>query len=358
MSVSTAAWAGSLLLIIWYFYLVTPVSLVANLAVVPVAFCVLAVALMSLLSASFSPALSIIFNNTNWCLAKIILGLVQLFAHLPSGHLYVEPPHWPAGADTEITVLDAGAGAAVHLRDGGIDWLFDAASVRDYERFLRDYLHSRGINGLDGLVLSHGDSLHIGGAIPLMDEFAPRRFLDNPSPDRSTVHRALLARARRRQLVSRGDQLKLSPHVHARVLHPSPKMRAKAADDVALVVQVTIDQRFRVLLMSDAGRATEEALLNAPNDLRSDVVIKGQHYTGESGLPNFLDAVQPQLIVATSVDFPARERISDDWARMVRDRGIQLFRQDETGAVRLEFFQQGWRATGFVNHETFRSSSR
>ena len=37
-SVSAAAWAGSLLLIIWYFYLVTPISLLANLVVVPVAF--------------------------------------------------------------------------------------------------------------------------------------------------------------------------------------------------------------------------------------------------------------------------------------------------------------------------------
>ena len=42
VSVSAAAWAGSLLLIVWYFYLVTPISLIANLTVVPIAFCVLA----------------------------------------------------------------------------------------------------------------------------------------------------------------------------------------------------------------------------------------------------------------------------------------------------------------------------
>ena len=95
-----------------------------------------------------------------------------------------------------------------------------------------------------------------------------------------------------------------------------------------------------------------------PNDLRSDILIKGQHYSGESGSAAFLDAVQPQLIVATSVDFPARERIPDAWARMVRERGIELLRQDETGAVTLEFFRDRWRATTFLNHETFRSSSR
>ena len=126
VSVSAAAWIGSFLLIIWYFYLITPISLIANLIVVPVAFCVLAVGLMSLVAAPFSASLSLVFNNANWSLAKIILGLVQVFAELPMGHIYVERPHWPTGAQAEITVLDAGAGAAVHLRAGGADWLFDA----------------------------------------------------------------------------------------------------------------------------------------------------------------------------------------------------------------------------------------
>ena len=154
LSVSAAAWAGSILLIVWYFYLITPVSLVANLVVIPVAFCVLAVGMLSLVAAPFSSALTLVLTNANWSFAQLILGLAQFFAQLPTGHAYVERPHWPSGARAEITVLDAGAGAATHLRAGGADWLFDAGSARDYERLLRDYLHARGIDRLDGLLLS------------------------------------------------------------------------------------------------------------------------------------------------------------------------------------------------------------
>src|SRR6266545_1524835 len=68
-SVSLAAWAGSLPLILWYFHLVTPISLLANLVVVPIAFFVLAIALLSLLSAPLLPWLAIVFNNANWALA-------------------------------------------------------------------------------------------------------------------------------------------------------------------------------------------------------------------------------------------------------------------------------------------------
>jgi ComEC/Rec2-related protein len=360
VAVSAAAWIGSLLLIIWYFYLITPISLVANLTIVPIAFCVLAVGLMSLVAAPFSASFSLVFNNANWSLAKSILSLVQTFAALPMGHIYVERPHWPAGALAEITVLDAGAGAAVHLRAGGADWLFDASSARDYERFLREALHSRGVDRLDGLVLSHGDSLHLGGALAVLEEFRPRRVIDNGAPDRSSVHQNLVARLKRREIAVRDASFRLSRDITARVLYPVAGFNAKAADDQALVVQLIVDGKFRVLLVSDSGLTAENTLLElaSPNELRSDILIKGQHYSGNSGSAGFLDAVQPQLIVATSRDFPARERIPDKWTRLVQAHGITLFRQDQTGAVRLEFFQDEWRATSFIGQTVFRRSSR
>ncbi len=357
ISVSAAAWAGSFVFIAWYFYLVTPVSLLANLLVVPIAFFILAVAMMSLLVASFSSWLSVILNNANWSLSKIVLGLVNLFAQIPDGHLYVERPHWPLAAPVAITVLDAGAGAAVHVRADGHDWLFDSGSARDYEEFVRDYLHSRGVDRLDGLLLSHGDSLHIGGAAAVLDEFHPRQMLDTAARDRSRVHRALLVRQPR--AVAQGETFHLSRDVVAEILFPPADIPAKSADDEALVVRLEIGGKFHVLLLSDSGLKTERFLLaHSPNELVSDVIIKGQHYSGESGSPEFLDAVKPQLIVATSVDFPARERIPDAWAQRVRDRGITLFRQDETGAVQLEFFHDHWDATSFLTHETFRTANR
>ena len=236
-------------------------------------------------------------------------------------------------------MLDAGAGAAVHLRADGADWLFDTGSARDYGRFLRDYLHSRGIDRLDSLVLSHGDSLHIGGASAVEDEFRPRRVIDNGASDRSSVHQALVVRLGEREIAAS----MVLPSPSAAMSRPAssipPGSKAKAADDQTLVVQLIIAGKHRVLLVSDGGQKRRVHSFSGLNDLRSDILIKGQHYSGESGSAAFLDAVQPQLIVATSVDFPARERIPDAWARMVRERGIELLRQDETGAVTLEFFR-------------------
>jgi competence protein ComEC len=362
ISVSLAAWMGSTPLILPYFHLITPVSLLANLVVVPIAFFVLAVGLMSLLVAPFAPALTVIFNNANWSLAWAILGAVQLFARAPAGHIYLERPSWPDDVQTEITVLDLNEGAAVHVRTAKTDWLFDAGSERDFKRVLRSYLRSRGVNRLDGLLLTHGDATHIGGAGPVLAGFRPRQLVDSPLPDRSIVRRRLIAQSAERsiprKLVVAGDECRLSRLVTARILFPPPEFRGRMADDQALVAQLMLPGDRRVLLMSDSGEATERALLERKIDLRSDLLIKGQHHSGASGLPEFLDAVQPSAIVATARESAENQRIKEDWAEMVTARGITLLRQDKTGAVRVRFFQDHWEATSFLGGEAFRSINR
>jgi competence protein ComEC len=361
-AVSLAAWIGSLALILWYFHLVTPISLFANLVVVPIAFFILAIALLSLVSAPLLPWVSVIFNNANLCLARLVLTLVHGFAQIPAGHYYFEHPHWPDGARTKINVLDVGTGAAIHLRTRHSDWLFDCGSERDYERVLREYLHASGVNKLTGLLLTHGDSLHIGGAASLLLDLPPALLIDNPAADRSTVHRRLRRVFQDRGLTTKsftaGDSFKLSRDVIANILHPPRTISAPTADDQAFVIQLCVPSSARLLFMSDSGEATERALLASGTKLQSDIVIKGQHHSGYSGSDAFLDAVQPQLIIVTSRDFPETERVSDQWADRMRVRGIKLFRQDQTGAVELRFRRHGWDARAYITGEIFRSSSR
>jgi len=361
-SVSFAAWIGSLPLMLWSYHLITPISLLANLVVVPIAFFVLAGGLLSMAAAPFSPWLSVVFNNANWALTKLILGAVHLFAQVPGGHAYLEHPHWPSGARVEIHVLDLKSGAAVHVRTANGDWLFDTGPVRDYERVLRQYLRSRGVNRLEGLVLSHGDAGHIGGAAGVLLDFRPRELIDTMARDRSPIHRKLVAMLAREKSAPRlchaGDEFILSRDVKARILFPPLGFESASADDQALVIQLVVSGKPRALFMSDSGPATENSLMQNYGDLTSDILIKGQHHSGISGSPAFLDRVRPQVIIATSRDFPDSERIKPEWADDVHARGIKLLRQDETGAVQLRIFRDRWEAKTYVTSEIFRSTSR
>jgi ComEC/Rec2-related protein len=360
-SVSLAAWLGSLPLVFWYFHLVTPISLIANLVVVPIAFFILAIALLSVVAASFSSWLSIVFNNSNWFLARTVLVFVHWFAQLPGSHFYL-PPKLFENTTSKMTVLDLGAGGAVHLRMQNVDWLLDCGSARDYHRTLREYLHVAGVNRLRGLLFSHGDSLHIGGAGFLLQDFPPQMLIDNRAADRSIVHRRLRKVVAERKIsrseLAGGAEFVLVPNVTAKILFPPADLGAAIADDETFVVQLVPGSNAKVLLTSDSGYSTERALLAKNIDLRSDIWIKGQHHSGKSGSLEFIDRVQPRLIVATSRDFPSSERIDDQWAEEVRGRGIKLFRQDKTGAVTLSFRDNGWEAKSYLTGETFRSENR
>jgi beta-lactamase superfamily II metal-dependent hydrolase len=264
----------------------------------------------------------------------------------------------------KVTVLDLGAGAAVHVRVNGHDWLIDCGSERSYERVVRKYLHWAGVNRLTGLVLTHGDSQHIGGVAQLLSDFPGVLVIDNPAPDRSLIHRRLFrtvsglqGRGHKPAELAAGDNFDLSRDAIAHVLFPPRGFAGATADDQALVIRLSIAPGTSVLLMSDNGAETERALRNGA-DLQSDILVKGQHYSGISGSATFLDAVQPRLIIATSRDFPEHERITEQWTEQLRARGTKLFRQDETGAVELSFSDHEWSARAYLTGEVFRSISR
>lgn len=360
-AISVAAWIGSLVLIATYFYLITPISLLANLVVVPLAFFVIAIALLSVVAAPIATSLSVVFNNANFLLARIVLAIVHFFAALPGGHYYLAHLSWPDGALSRVDVLDVGAGGAVRVTAGGRNWFFDCGAVRDYERTLRPYLHASGVNHIDGLVLSHGDSHHIGGALLLLKDIRPARVLDNLAPDRSKIHEQVRRTVQQMSIncgVARADDtIRIGDLIEGQVLHPPPNFSTANADDQALVIRLGL-RAGRILLMSDNGAKTERALLASGRDLRADIVVKGQNVSGVSGIDEFLDAVRPRLIIATSRSFPSYECVSAEWPDHLKRRGIKLFRQDETGAVQLRFWDDHWEAKAYATGETFRSDKR
>ncbi len=362
-SVSLAAWIGSLPFVLRYFHLVTPISFAANLVVVPIAFFVLAVALLSLMTTPLFPWVALVFNNANWTLATAVIGIVHLFAQVPGGYFYVGEPNW-SRVSAKMTVLDLGAGAAVHIHVNGQDWLIDCGSQRSYDRVVRNYLHWAGVNRLTGVVLTHGDSQHIGGITQLLSDFPRVWVIDNPAPDRSIIHRRLARILGREKSghkpdeLAAGDNFHLSRDAIGHVLFPPRGFAGATTDDQALAIRLSIEPGGSVLFMSDNGAETERALLSNGSDLQSEILVKGQHHSGISGSVPFIDAVRPRLIIATSNEFPEYERISEEWAEQLRARGIKLFRQDQTGAVELKFSGREWSARAYLTGEVFRSVSR
>ncbi len=349
VAVSLAAWVVSLPLIVYYFHLVSFASIPANLFAVPLSGLVLGLAAVSLGAGAISPWLAGVFNQANFLLTKILLLLVQAIASLPGAAVYVGPA---PGTVAALTVLDAGAGGAAVFRTGAKTWAVDAGPAYFADAVLLPFLRRQGVNRLDALALTHGDGRHVGGAARLAEALRPREVLDSGRAARSPARRRLLeawAGAGVEVVAAdAGRDFVLDASTRITVLYPPRGREADLADDEAVVLRLAAGG-FSALLVSDAGLATEQWLLaHAPAQLRCDLLVMGRHVSGFSGDAEFLRVARPRAVIATAADFPRAENIRPDWARAVDALGIALFRQDETGAVRVTIQRDGFVVAPFL----------
>jgi len=331
--VSLAAWLATVPLTIFYFHLVSLTSIPANLLAVPLASAVLALASVALVAGAASPWLADVFNQTNFLLTKVLLFVVSAFASLPGSAIYVGPPQ-PLDVVARLTVLDAGKGGATALQCDGQAWLVDTGSTFFATTDTVPFLRASGVNRLDALVLTHGDTDHLGGFDAVAEAMQPRRVLDSGLKDRSPTRSRILAHLTLPLVRAQaGAMFPLGANARVEVLYPPANATASRADDKAIVLRVVVG-KFSALLMSDAGMATEQWLLaNAAAKLPCDVIAMGRHVSGFSGDPDFLRVAHPRALVATAAPFPDTEQVRPEWAQAVRTLGIDLYRQDETGAV-------------------------
>jgi ComEC/Rec2-related protein len=360
LGVTVASWFGSLAFTAGYFHMFSPSAVVANMVAVPIAFLVLALGLATLLAAPFSSALASLFTNANWCCANALLSSVKFFALLPGSHVYVELPRFERPPALELTALDVGDGAAIHVRNRGGDWLVDGGPAWRYSNVTLPYLRSRGVNRLTGLLLSHGDAQHLGAATSIVADFEPRTVFDSSVKDRSStrskLHAELRSRNQGKSFLQRGDSLMLGD-AKVGVLFPPAGLARNASDDKALVLMLECEGR-RVLLMSDSGFPTEQWLIESGSDLKADVLIKGQHGKDLSGTGEFLDRVQPLAIVASADDSRRSADAFDAWTDALKAHDIVLFRQDQCGAVTVQTRDGELRISGFVNGQAFLNRAR
>ena len=359
LAVSTAAWLGSLPLTVGYFHLVSITALPANALAVPLSFAIMAVSMLSLGAGPFSAWAASVYNQTNWLLAKALLGIVHAFASLPGSFFYVKLPEHPAPL-VEIVVFDFGAGGAAWIGAQGRDWLIDCGPSHSHDSVLVPFLRAQGLRSLDGFVVTHGDAGHIGSATELLRACSPKHVVDSTLDDRSTnrsrLHAELVRLDIPKSLHRSGDRIALGSETRFQILYPPGDVPRGAADDKGLVIQLRAGPT-RILFMSDAGLYTENWLMkNARNELPSDILIKGSPRHGPSGDPSFLDAVSPRAVIATAAEFPESEKIPVKFSEHLARRGIRLFAQDRCGAVSVRIFSSHWEVSAFLDRHQYSHS--
>jgi competence protein ComEC len=261
------------------------------------------------------------------------------------------PEHPPAG-EFRVTAFDVGQGMALLVETSGHRLLYDtgpayAPGLDAGSRVVLPYLRMRGVRTLDGMVVSHSDTDHTGGALALLGE------LDIGWVASSLEPRHEIARKARRHLRCVAGQRWTWDGIDFEMLHPAGASYADGAlkaNARSCVLRVG-NGNTSLLLAGDIEAAQEAALLgSAGPGLHADVLLAPHHGSGTSSTLAFLRAVQPSVGVfqvgyRNRYKHPKKE-VYDRYGEL----GIERMRTDRAGAVILRFGRsvgvEAYRRTG------------
>ncbi|HEY3432829.1 MAG TPA: DNA internalization-related competence protein ComEC/Rec2 [Rhodocyclaceae bacterium] len=280
--------------------------------------------------------------GTFWCLAPkgFPARWVGAVLFLP---LFLLPAPRPVAGEARLTVLDVGQGLAVHLQTAQHDLVFDSGPLfspdaNSGNRIIVPYLRAVGVTRLDGLVVSHADKDHSGGAASVL-ESVPTDWLLHALP----AHHFLLDEPVKALPCYDGQRWEWDG-VTLSILHPRFERHAdptRKTNDMSCVLKVETAYGS-ALIPSDIEAVSEVELLKQhPLGLKADVLLAPHHGSRTSSTQEFISAVSAKTVV-----FPVgyRNRFGhpkEDVLARYDDGKTTLLRTDRDGAVVMDFRQDG-----------------
>lgn len=254
-----------------------------------------------------------------------------------------------------ITVLDVGQGDGIVLQTGRTEVLVDGGSTSRNEvgkYVILPFMKYEGISRLEAIFLTHSDQDHLNGVKEVLEEskrgwliveqvFLPWWMKETKEGEQIQFLAKEVGTAC--SFLKAGDELSMGK-AKIKVLHPNSEDYSHDANGGSLVFVWELDG-MHALFTGDLPLEEENKLMD---DLPECEILKIAHH-GSNGSTSraFLEKVNPQVAVISCgknnyYGHPGEETIS-----RLQERGCQILRTDEQGALTVTEIRDGWTVEGF-----------
>jgi competence protein ComEC len=293
-----------------------------------------------------------------WTMAAGIAGALWLL--LPRGFparwlgwvgllpLFVVAAPRPDNEAFWVTTLDVGQGLAVVVQTAHHTLLYDTgprftSEADSGNRVVVPYLRATGAQHLDGMIVSHDDSDHSGGALSVL-RVVPTDWIMASLPQ----YHPLEMTAKKFIPCSSGQSWQWDG-VRFDVLHPGPLIKVAAIRDNDRGCVLRISSRFgSMLLPADIEVASEMELVDAyAASLQSTAMLSPHHGSKTSSSAAFLTAVQPQFVIVSAGYRNRFGHPKQEILQRYEAADMAIYRNDRDGAVTFRFDARGVRAEAY-----------
>ncbi|SDW39334.1 DNA internalization-related competence protein ComEC/Rec2 [Tepidimicrobium xylanilyticum] len=394
---------GLLPILSYYFNRLPAISVVANLALMPIfsfslVLCIILL-FFSLFSSAISNSIGIIINfflNIQFKIMEILSYFPILNIKVPSSSIYgifiyyvmilmlfriidiskfnkrlnkiivffllfialVNAISYYFDSSMTIEFIDVGQGDSILIRTKEGIYLIDTGgnSFGDFDvgkNILLPYLEKEGIFKLDGVFISHYDADHCKSLPYLIDNIRIENIYLGYEREGNQLYNQIMDKAIEKgipvKLLKKGDKVRLCRHGNIYVIGPSHELLNYiniSDNDLSLVLLLRY-HNFNILFTGDIEELGEKSIQNSLN-VDVDFLKVPHHGSNTSSSEDFLDEIKPRIgfiSVGRNNSFSHPHR---DVLERYEKHNIEIFRTDELGLISLKLNKSGYEIEFFL----------
>ncbi len=400
LAVTLSAQIGTWPLLAYHFNVFSPIGIVTNLILVPIAGMIVVLGSMLLIAAAILPILAKFLGWWLWIICHILIDANSWFSNfswsvlrvISPGALFLlvyyaifiilseECPKWIkkpvalCGAlalvafvlifmssifdnDLKIVFVDVGQGDCIYIKSpDGKHILVDGggmpAEMGDYDigsQVVVPFLLKNGVKKLDAVIMSHAHDDHIGGLIPVVDDLKVGAFMEYPPREQSTQYQTLRDlvdnKGIERIVAMNGQTYKIGKEMFLDIIYPVTdteilnRLYKQNENNLSLVIRVRC-QDTSILLTGDIEGDVESYLSDVWNESVSLLKV-AHHGSKTSSAEEWINVLEPSIAVIqcgkNNFGHP-----DPNVVQRLEGRGTQVFRNDKDGAITLRYKEGKW----------------
>lgn len=256
----------------------------------------------------------------------------------------------------EVTMIDVGQGESMLIelpKRKGV-YLIDTGGVMNYEKetwkqkkdpfdtgedIVVPLLKAKGITKIDRLILTHGDTDHIGGTIGILREISVNEVWYPSTAITSDLEKNVMQRLKQQEVPVRfvkagNEQKDMFSYWH--VLNPG--VGSEASDNNQSIVLYAEIGGLTWLFTGDLEKEGEQKIMEKYPDLRIDVLKAGHHGSKTSTSSEWIAHLQPKWIY---ISVGRNNRFNHPHPEVIETLEAvnkPIFRTDKQGAIIYTFY--------------------
>lgn len=230
---------------------------------------------------------------------------------------------------TRVTVLNVGQGQSILLQSGNSRYLVDCgAEDGNSADVVANYLHSRGIFRLEGIILTHYDSDHAGDIADLLTQIEVDCLLLPDTMDENGLRQEIEAACSDKIIWIREDtRVQMNPGWINLYVAENP-----GNDNESSMCALFHSENCDILITGDRSTAGERALLEKAELPQLELLIAGHHGASDATGRELLLKTRPAA-VAISCGESKYGHPADSVLRRLQEFGCSVYRTDQMGTI-------------------------